>query len=72
MVKFSSSTIRRAYAQVRFKTSELRSYFYINLKELPNHVPQTYCKSTKFDRYKIWRVDYFLSDNRGFSSYNPI
>ena len=31
-----------------------------------------YCKSTNFDRYKIWRVDHFLSDNRGFSLYNPI
>ncbi len=29
-------------------------------------------KSTNFDCYKIWRIDYFLSDNRGFSSYNPI
>ena len=32
----------------------------------------TYCKSTNFDRYKIWQVDHFLSDNRGFSLDNPI
>ena len=31
-----------------------------------------YCKSTNFDRYKIWLIDHFLSDNRGFSLYNPI
>ncbi len=31
-----------------------------------------YCKSTNFDRYKIWQIDYFLGDNRGFSLYNPI
>ncbi len=32
----------------------------------------TYCKSTIFGRYKIWWIYYILSDNRGFSLYNPI
>ncbi len=31
-----------------------------------------YCKSTIFGRYKIWWIYYILSDNRGFSLYNPI
>ena len=31
------------------------------------HVDCIYCKSTIFSRYKIWRISYFLSDNRGFS-----
>ncbi len=28
---------------------------------------EDYCKSTIFGRYKIWWIDYVLSDNRGFS-----
>ena len=31
-----------------------------------------YCKSTKFGHYKIWRIHYFVGDNRGFSLYNSI
>ncbi len=31
-----------------------------------------YCKSSIFGRYKIWRICYFLSDNRGLFLNNPI
>ncbi len=52
------------------KTHEFIGRFPIVTEAPP--LSNEYCKSTKFDRYKIWRIDYFLSDNRGFSLYNPI
>ena len=61
---------------------DLLVYLALNRKTFPYFVTsyspghraatRTYCNSTKFDRYKIWRIHCFLGDNRGFSLYNPI